>query len=174
MAKWSLDKAHSELEFRVKHMMISNVKGLFEDFDVEVTGNPDDISSLHVDVSIGVDSITTKNEQRDQHLRSEDFFHGEKHPKITFKSTHIAAAGKDKFHITGDLTIKGITKSIVVDVENGGTAQDPWGNKKIGFTVSGKLKREDFGLTWNTALETGGVMVSSEVKFEGDIQFALS
>lgn len=174
MATWSLDKAHSEIEFRIKHMMISTVKGLFDDFDVQVQGDPADLSSLHVEVSIAVDSISTKNEQRDQHLRSADFFDTATFPKITFSSTHITATGSDDYTLQGTLNIKGETKKIKLAVENGGVAVDPWGNKKAGFTVKGEIKREDFGLTWNTVLETGGVMVSSDVKFEANIQFILT
>jgi len=174
MATWSLDKAHSELEFRIKHMMISTVKGLFDDFEVHVQGDPADLSSLHVEVSIAVNSINTKNEQRDQHLRSEDFFNVGAFPKITFTSTQLTAKGGDGYTLEGELSIKGQTKAIKLNLENGGVAVDPWGNKKAGFTVKGEIKREDFGLTWNTVLETGGVMVSSDVKFEANIQFILT
>ncbi|MEJ5056112.1 YceI family protein [Sphingobacterium sp. MYb382] len=174
MATWSLDKAHSELEFRIKHMMISTVKGLFDDFDVHVQGDPADLASLHVEVSIAVNSINTKNEQRDQHLRSEDFFNVGAFPKITFTSTQLTAKGGDDYTLEGELSIKGQTKAVKLNLENGGVAVDPWGNKKAGFTVKGEIKREDFGLTWNTVLETGGVMVSSDVKFEANIQFILT
>lgn len=174
MATWSLDKAHSELEFRIKHMMISTVKGLFDDFDVHVQGDPADLASLQVEVSIAVNSINTKNEQRDQHLRSEDFFNVGAFPKITFTSTQLTAKGSDDYTLEGELSIKGQTKAVKLNLENGGVAVDPWGNKKAGFTVKGEIKREDFGLTWNTVLETGGVMVSSDVKFEANIQFILT
>ncbi len=174
MEKWSLDKGHSVLEFRVKHMMISNVKGLFEDFDVEVTGDPKDLASIKINVSIAVDSITTKNEPRDQHLKSEDFFNSASYPKITFSSREIEDLGKQRYAIDGDLSIKGQHRPIRLEVYHGGSGIDPWGNKKIGFSVTGKIKREDFGLTWNTALEAGGVMVSSEVRFDAELQFVLA
>lgn len=174
MEKWSLDKGHSVLEFRVKHMMISNVKGFFEDFDVQVTGDPKDLASIKINVSIAVDSISTKNEPRDQHLKSADFFNSASFPKITFSSTAIEDLGKQKYALDGELNIKGQVKPVRLEVYNGGSGVDPWGHKKIGFSVSGKIQREDFGLTWNTALEAGGVMVSSDVRFEAELQFVLA
>ncbi|MBE8715259.1 YceI family protein [Sphingobacterium hungaricum] len=174
MATFNLDKAHSELEFKVRHMMISSVKGLFGDFDIELTSDSEKLSGAQIDVTIQTASINTKNEQRDQHLKSADFFDVAGFPEITFKSTSIDEKSDTDFVVKGDLTIKGITKPIEFDVECGGAGKDPWGNIKVGYTINGKLNREDFGLTWNAALETGGVMVSNEVKFSGEIQFAKS
>ena len=174
MANWQLDPAHSELEFKVRHMMISTVKGQFKSFEVNVENASDDLTQAQVEVKIEVDSIDTKNDQRDQHLKSSDFFDSANNQFITFKSTSVAKEDDDEYKVTGDLTIKGITKSITVDVEFGGVAKDPWGNDKVGYTVSGKINRTDFDLTWNAALETGGVMVSEEVKFSADLQFVKS
>lgn len=174
MANWQLDPAHSELEFKVRHMMISTVKGQFKSFEVKVENESDDLTGATVEVKIEVDSIDTKNEQRDQHLRSSDFFDASNNQYILFKSTSIVKEDDEEYKIKGDLTIKGITKSVSFDVEFGGVAKDPWGNDKIGYTVSGKLNRNDFDLTWNAALETGGVMVSEEVKFSADLQFIKS
>ena len=174
MANWQLDSAHSELEFKVRHMMISTVKGQFKSFEVLVENASDDITQAQVEVKIDVDSIDTKNEQRDQHLKSSDFFDESNNPSILFKSTSIDKEDDENYNVTGDLTIKGITKSIKLNVEFGGVAKDPWGNDKVGYTVTGKINRTDFGLTWNAALETGGVMVSEEVKFSADIQFVKS
>ncbi|AIM37531.1 hypothetical protein KO02_13150 [Sphingobacterium sp. ML3W] len=173
MTNWSLDKAHSEIEFKVKHMMITNVKGQFQDFDLTVVSESNDLENAKIDLTIQTASITTKNEQRDEHLKSADFFDVATNPTITFHATSSKKDGDD-IKLTGDLTIKGITKSITVDVEFGGVAKDPWGNEKVGYTATGKINRQDFGLTWNAALETGGLMVSDEVKFQADFQFILS
>ncbi|MFD2968952.1 YceI family protein [Sphingobacterium bambusae] len=174
MATWNLDKAHSELEFKVKHMMISNVKGQFQDFNVTVDTDSADLSDAQVTVEIKTNSITTKNEPRDQHLKSDEFFNSSTYPDITFTSKEITKVDDDEFTLHGDLTIKGVTKPAVFTAEFGGLAKDPWGNKKAGYTVSGKINRQDFGLTWNAALETGGVMVSEEVRFHADVQFVLA
>ncbi len=174
MATWNLDKAHSELEFKVKHMMISNVKGQFQDFNVTVDTQSADLADAQVTVEIKTNSITTKNEPRDQHLKSDEFFNSSTYPDITFTSKEITKVDDDEFTLHGDLTIKGVTKPAVFTAEFGGLAKDPWGNKKAGYTVSGKINRQDFGLTWNAALETGGVMVSEEVRFHADVQFVLA
>ncbi|MGJ1430430.1 YceI family protein [Sphingobacterium spiritivorum] len=171
---WNLDSAHSELEFKVKHMMISNVKGLFQDFEIQLEGNGEDLSAATIKAAIKTDSINTKNEQRDQHLKSGDFFDAANYPEIKFVSTSIVKKSEDEFAVTGDLTIKDVTKPVTLDVDFGGVAVDPWGNSKVGYTFSGKINRSDYGLTWNAALETGGVMVSEEVKISGDIQFSKS
>lgn len=174
MANWNLDKAHSELEFKVRHMMISSVKGLFEDFDVTLNSETEHLEESTVEVVIQAASINTKNEQRDQHLKSADFFDVDNFPQITFKSTGVITKSVDEFLLQGDLTIKGTTRPIELSVELGGLAKDPWGNTKVGYNVSGKINREDFGLTWNAVLETGGVMVSEDVKFTAEVQFVKS
>lgn len=167
--KWSLDPAHSEVSFKVKHMMITNVTGLLQDYTVEVDARDEGFSHADVTFVGKLRSITTGNEQRDEHLRSGDFFDVENNSDVVFKSTSYTRNG-DEITLEGDLTIKGVTRPVVLDVEFGGVQKDPWGNMKAGFTVTGKLNRKDFGLNWNTALETGGVLVGDEVKINCEIQ----
>lgn len=167
--KWSLDPTHSELTFKVKHLMISNVKGEFKKFSAEVDG--DDFTKSPISVTIDTTSISTNEEQRDGHLKSADFFDVEKYPTISFKSTSLHQVDDDDYTLKGILTIKGISKEVELDVEFGGVNKDPWGNQKAGFAVSGKINRKDFGLNWNAALETGGVLVSEEVKISAEVQF---
>lgn len=162
---WKLDPTHSELTFKVKHMMISNVKGEFTSFEAEITTEDDTFSKAKVSASIKTDSVFTNNTDRDTHLKSADFFNAEKYPAITFEAE--AWTGD----VTGNLTIKGVTKPVTLNVDFGGIGQDPWGNTKAGFSFEGKIKRSDFGLNWNAALEAGGVLVSDEVKIAGDLQF---
>ena len=166
--KFIADPSHSEIEFKVKHLMISTVKGKFEKFDVVAEG--DDIFSSTITATIDTASINTNSTDRDNHLRSADFFESEKYPQMIFKSKSFTKKGGDEYTLTGDLTIKDITKEVVVDVEYGGTMTDPWGNVKHGFSLDTKFNRKDFGLNWNAALEAGGVMVSDEVKVHGEIQ----
>ena len=173
MSNWILDKDHSEIEFRVKHMMISNIKGQFQEFDITLNVPNNDLTNASAEAVINTASVDTKNSQRDDHLRSGDFFDSEKFPKITFKSTKFEKVDDEDYKLTGDLTIQDTTKSIVLNVEYGGIAADPWGNQKAGFSFNGKIKRSEFGLTWNAALETGGVMVSDEVRINGEIQFVV-
>lgn len=167
--KWFLDPAHSELTFKVKHMMIANVKGEFKNFTVEVDG--DDILKSTLNVSVDASSINTNNTDRDNHLKSADFFDVENHKELTFKSTSFKKKDDDEYELKGILTIKGISKEVALEVEFGGINKDPWGNEKAGFSVEGKINRKDWGLSWNAALETGGVLVSEEVKIAGEIQF---
>ncbi|MBL1232559.1 MAG: polyisoprenoid-binding protein [Flavobacteriales bacterium] len=167
--KWVLDPTHSELIFKVKHMMITNVKGEFKDFSIEVDG--EDIFKSNVNVTINTLSIDTNNEDRDNHLKSADFFDAENHKKLTFKSTSFTQEDDDEYELKGILTIKGISKEVKLDVEFGGVSKDPWGNEKAGLSISGKINRKDWGLNWNAALETGGVLVSEDVKISGEIQF---
>jgi len=164
--KWELDAAHSEIEFKVKHMMITNVKGNFDNFKIDVDTEGEGFENALAKVTIDTASINTRNEQRDAHLKSADFFDVEKYPAITFDATSL-----ENDQIKGDLTIRDVTRPVVFDLEFAGLQKDPWGNTKAGFIVEGKIKRSDFGLNWNAALETGGVMVSDEVKFSADIQF---
>lgn len=167
--KWILDAAHSELAFKVKHMMITNVKGGFNNFSVQVDG--DDIFKSTIHVSVDAASINTNNADRDAHLKSADFFDAEQHKEITFQSTSFRPTDEDEFELSGILTIKGVSKEITLDVEFGGINKDPWGNQKAGFSIEGKINRKDWGLNWNAALEAGGVLVSEEVKISGEIQF---
>lgn len=163
--KWNLDTTHSEITFKVRHMMISNVKGAFNTFTAEVEAEDDTFKNAKVTATIQTDSIDTNNADRDTHLKSADFFNVEQNPTITFESDSLAD------DVTGHLTINGVTKPVQLEVEFGGINQDPWGNTKAGFTFEGKIKRSDFGLNWNAALETGGVLVSDEVKISGELQF---
>ncbi|SFS30719.1 YceI family protein [Sphingobacterium wenxiniae] len=175
MATWNLDNAHSEIEFKVKHMMISTVKGQFQDFQVTVDSADTTLSDqTRILAEIKVESIDTKNKDRDAHLKNEDFFNTTVFPNITFQATAIENKGDGEYQITGDLTIKDVTRSVAFDVEFGGLAKDPWGNQKAGYTVTGKINRNDFGLTYNAVLETGGVMLSDEVKFQADLQFVIA
>jgi polyisoprenoid-binding protein YceI len=168
--KWTIDPAHSEVTFRVKHMMVSNVSGNFESFDGTFETEGDDFKNAKITFTADVNSISTRNADRDAHLKSADFFDAEQFPKISFTATDSSKVGEDEFTLTGDLTIRGVTKPVTLKGEFGGIGQDPWGNTKAGFTVSGKFNRKDFGLTWNAALETGGVLVSDEVKVNAEIQ----
>ena len=168
-AKWVLDPIHSELNFKVKHLMISNVKGEFKSFTAEIDNN--DFENGSVKVNIETSSIFTNNTDRDNHLKSVDFFDVENHPAMNFESTNFVKVADDEFKLKGLLTIKGVSKEVFLDVEFGGTNKDPWGNVKAGFSFSGKINRKDWGLNWNAALETGGVLVSDEVKIGGEVQF---
>lgn len=167
--KWVIDPTHSELTFKVKHMMIANVKGEFKNFTVDVDG--EDIAESGLYVKIDAASIDTNSEQRDAHLRSADFFDVENHEELTFKSTSFRQKGGDDYELKGLLTIKGISREVSLEVEFGGINKDPWGNEKAGFSIRGKINRKDWGLNWNAVLETGGVLVSDEVKITGEIQF---
>ncbi len=167
--KWVLDPTHSELLFKVRHMMISNVKGEFKSFNATING--EDFSTAQVSVNIDVASIFTNNEDRDNHLKSADFFDAENNGTITFVSSAFTPKSEDEYTLIGALTVKGVSKEITLDVAFGGINKDPWGNEKAGFSVSGKINRADFGLTWNAALETGGVLVSEEVKINAEVQF---
>ncbi|MBP3942822.1 YceI family protein [Sphingobacteriaceae bacterium WQ 2009] len=169
---WNLDPAHSEIMFKVKHMMITNVKGSFDNFSITVNNSGDDFVGAQVDLSIETASINTRNEQRDTHLKSADFFDVEQYPAIKFHASKLEKVAGSDYSLTGDLTIRDVTKPVTLSVEFGGIQKDPWGNLKAGFTVEGKIKRTDYGLSWNAALETGGVMVSDEVKLSAEIQFA--
>lgn len=163
--KWNLDPAHSEITFKVRHMMISNVKGEFTDFNVNLESEDDTFKNVTATAEIKTDSINTKNADRDAHLKGEDFFNAAQNPVITFKTNSL------NDDINGEITINGVTKPIELDVDFGGINVDPWGNTKAGFSFDGKIKRSDFGLNWNAALEAGGVMVSDEVKIAGELQF---
>jgi polyisoprenoid-binding protein YceI len=168
--KWTIDPAHSEVTFRVKHMMVSNVSGNFESFDGSFETEGDDFKNAKITFTADVNSISTRSADRDTHLKSADFFDAEQFPKISFTATDSSKVGEDEFTLTGDLTIRDVTKPVTLKGEFGGIGQDPWGNTKAGFTLDGKFNRKDFGLTWNAALETGGVLVSDEVKVHAEIQ----
>lgn len=168
--KWNLDPAHSEIGFKVKHMMITNVSGSFESVTASAETEGVDFSTAKINFSADVNSITTGSVDRDNHLKSADFFDAEKYPKVTFVSSQIEKKDEENLVLHGRMTIKDVTKPVQFNVELGGIGKDPWGNEKAGFTISGKINRADFGLTWNAALETGGVLVSEEVKLSAEIQ----
>ena len=168
MKKWTIDPTHSEVGFKVKHMMFTNVKGLFNDYSAEIDFN-DDLKEANLQFEAKINSIFTNNTDRDNHLKSVDFFDAEQYPTLNFKSTKIEGNGSE-YEITGDLTIKGITKPVTLNAEFSGLMTDPWGNTKVGLNLDGKINRKDFGLTYNAALETGGVLVGEDVKLNAEIQ----
>jgi polyisoprenoid-binding protein YceI len=164
---WTLDPAHTTIEFSVRHMMITTVKGRFAEVSGSITVDAADPTSSRTEVTIDAASVDTRAEQRDAHLRTADFFDVEQHPVITFRSAGVDGAYSrpgDHFRVRGDLTIRGVTREVELDVEFEGTGRDPWGGERASFTARGVVDRRDFGLTWNQALETGGVLVSNEVK----------
>lgn len=169
---WNIDPAHSVAEFKVKHMMISNVKGHFPRVSGSLTLDESNLSNSRAEASIEAASIETRDAQRDAHLKSADFFHVEKFPTLTFKSTRVRLERAGELSVEGDLTIRGVTRPVVFSVE-GPTppAKDPWGNTRIAVSATTKINRSDFGLTWNAALETGGILVGDEVTITLDVQF---
>lgn len=170
--KWALDPSHSEINFKVKHMMIANVSGSFTKFNVNASTNGDDFTTAKINFTADANSINTNSEQRDGHLKSPDFFDAEKFPQLKFESTSLTKKSDDEFALHGNLTIKDVTKPVSLNVNFGGIGKDPYGNTKAGFTIDGKINRKDFGLTWNAALETGGMLVGEELKIQSEIQLA--
>ncbi|CAN5133756.1 YceI family protein [soil metagenome] len=166
---WKLDPSHTSIEFSAKHMMLTTVKGRFGELEGTIDINGTTPDSAMVKATMKAASLDTRNEQRDGHLRSADFLDVENFPEVTFTSTKIAGL-KDRFTITGDLTIRGTTKSVTLDVTYEGTGIDPWGGERLGFSASTKIDRREFGLTWSQALETGGVLVSNEIKIHIEAQ----
>lgn len=169
--KWVLDPMHSEVQFKVKHLVISTVTGSFKTFEGSLETENDDFTDAKVEFSLNVDSIDTNQSQRDEHLKGADFFDAASHPKISFKSTSFTKDGDD-YQLKGDLTIKGVTKPVTLDVEHGGVATDFYGNNKAGFDVTGKINRKEFGLTWDGITEAGSVVVGEDIKLIASIQFA--
>jgi len=170
-ATWNIDPEHTNVGFKVKHLMVSNVKGVFEKFTGTVDLNEKDITRSKVDVSIETKSINTSVVKRDEHLRSADFFDVAKYPAMTFTSKKVAKAGKGKLKVTGDLNLHGVTKEVVLDVEGpSAESKDPWGNIRKGASASTKINRKDFGLNWNKALETGGFVVGDDVLISLEIE----
>jgi polyisoprenoid-binding protein YceI len=169
---WNIDPVHSVAEFKVKHMMISNVKGQFTAVSGVLTLDPADPANSHLEASIEAASINTRDAQRDAHLKSADFFDVEKFPTLSFKTTRITRTGDGEFSAEGNLTIHGVTRKVVFAVE-GPTpaAKDPWGNTRLGLSATARINRKDFGLTWNAALEAGGILVGEDVALTLDVQF---
>jgi polyisoprenoid-binding protein YceI len=168
--KWDLDPAHSEIGFKVKHLMITNVKGLFKEFNTSVETTGEDFSSAKINFKMNPSSVDTGDVNRDGHLKSPDFFDVEHYKEIAFVGDKLEKIDSDTFKLYGDLSIKGITKRIGLDVEFGGVMNDPWGNHKAGFTINGKINRKEWGLNWNAGLETGGVLVSDDVRINCEVQ----
>ncbi|MEY3248537.1 MAG: hypothetical protein RL742_580 [Bacteroidota bacterium] len=166
---WVLDPTHSEVTFKVKHLMISNVKGEFRKVSAEING--DDFTTASIRATIDAASVFTNEDNRDNHLRGADFFDAENFPELVFEGTAFTKIDEENYTLTGNLTIKGISNEVRLDVEFGGIGKDPWGNEKAGFSVQGKINRKDWGLNWNAALEAGGVLVSDEVRVQAELQF---
>ena len=161
---WNVDPSHSSVEFAVKHMVISSTKGQFGNYEVEAEVDETNLANSSATVRIDASSINTRDEKRDAHLRSEDFFNVDQYPDIVFVSKRLEPRGGDDYKIVGDLTIRGVTREVALDGEVSGPVKDPWGNQRLGLSAKGKVNRKEFGLTWNAALETGGVLVGDDVK----------
>jgi len=167
--KWSIDPTHTEIGFKVKHMMFTNVSGKFVSYDATITTEDDNFENANIEFSADINSINTNNADRDNHLKSGDFFDAENYPKLTFKSTSLTKNGDD-YELTGDLTLKGVTKSVTLPAEISGLMKDPWGNTKVGINIDGKINRKDWGLNYNAALEAGGVLISEDVRLNIELQ----
>jgi polyisoprenoid-binding protein YceI len=170
--KWAVDPMHSEVQFKVKHLVISTVTGFFKSFEGTLETVNDDFEDAEISFAINIDSIDTKLSQRDEHLKGAEFFDAAQHPQITFKSTSFKKTGDDEYELTGDLTVKGITKQVTLSAEYGGSTDDFYGNTKAGFEVTGKINRKDFGLTWDGITEAGSVVVGEDIKLLINLQLA--
>ena len=172
VTKWVIDPMHSEVQFKVKHLVISTVTGFFKSFEGSLESENDDFEDAEIDFSLDIDSIDTNQSQRDEHLKSPDFFDAAQHPKISFKSTSFKKTGDDEYKLAGDLTIKGITKPVILNAEYGGSTNDFYGNTKAGFEVTGKINRKDFGLVYDGVTEAGSVVLGEDIKLLINVQFA--
>lgn len=170
-ANWALDKAHSKIRFSAKHMVITEVDGQFDDFNIDAFSEKEDLSDAEVEVRISTKSVNTQVADRDNHLRSADFFDAENFPYITFVGKSFTKISDEKYKLTGDLTIKDVTKPVELDVNYGGKIKDPWGNTRIGLNVKGSLDRFDYNLKWNALIETGGAVVGKTINFNCDVEF---
>jgi polyisoprenoid-binding protein YceI len=168
--KWSVDTTHSEVQFKVKHLVISTVTGSFKKFSGEVFSESDDFNNAEVNFTIDVNSIDTNQADRDGHLKSEDFFAAAQYPSITFSKGVLKKSSGDNYKLLGNLTIRETTAVVELDVEFGGTTKDPWGNTKAGFELNGKINRKDFGLSWSALTEAGGMVVAEEVKLHMNVE----
>ncbi|MDF2628356.1 MAG: YceI family protein [Symbiobacteriaceae bacterium] len=164
-AKWVLDPSHTTAEFSVRHMMFTTVKGYFTKLEGQIVADVADLTTAEISGTIDAASVDTRDAQRDGHLRSADFFDAENHPKLTFQSYRIEKTGENEYELVGDLTIRGVTKSVIWSLTFDGQGKNPWGMEVAGFTAETKINRKEFGLTWNAALEAGGWLVGDEVKF---------
>lgn len=167
---WKVDKAHTKVGFSVSHLVITDVEGYFKDYDAQITASGDDFTKANINFTVNTNSIFTDNNDRDNHLRSDDFFNSEKYPQMTFKGKSIKKVGSDKYKLVGDFSIRDVTKQITLDVKYNGIIKDPWGNTKAGFKVTGQINRFDFNLKWNKAIETGSLVVGKEVKLIIDLE----
>lgn len=170
--KWVIDPSHSEIQFKVKHLVISTVTGQFNTFEGSVEAESEDFQDAQIAFDADVNSISTNNEQRDGHLKSDDFFNAEAYPKLTFKSTEFKKINEEKYHLKGHLTIRDVTKEIVLDASYGGVMVDPWGNTKAGFELNGVINRKEFGLKWNALTEAGGAVVAEDVRLHVNVEIA--
>ncbi|GGJ09188.1 polyisoprenoid-binding protein [Alicyclobacillus cellulosilyticus] len=168
--KWALDLAHSNIDFSIKHMMFARVNGSFKKFDANIEADPEDLTTATIEFTVDASSIDTRNEDRDNHLRSADFFDVEKYPAITFKATKITRKSPGEYEVTGDLTIRDVTRQETFIVTYEGSGKDPWGNERAGFSARGTISRSEYGLKWNAVLETGGVLVGDDVQISVVIQ----
>ncbi|TBX69516.1 polyisoprenoid-binding protein [Flavobacterium silvisoli] len=168
--KWAIDPTHSEIGFKVKHMMFTNVSGKFETYDASITTEDDDFTKSVISFSADIASINTNNTDRDNHLKSADFFDAENYPKLSFTSSSFTKIDDENYELIGELSMHGATKTVKLATEFSGLMKDPWGNTKVGLNISGKINRKDWGLNWNSALETGGVLVSEEVRLTIEVQ----
>jgi polyisoprenoid-binding protein YceI len=169
-SKWAIDPSHSEISFKVKHLVVTTLTGKFETFEGSLENTNEDFSDAKISFTADVASLNTGNADRDGHLKSDDFFNAEAFPKVTFTSTGFTKTGSDEYKLTGNITLRDVTKPIELTVEYGGTATDPWGNVKAGFEINGKIKRKEFGLKWDALTEAGGAVVSDEVKLHLNVQ----
>ncbi len=170
MATYKIDSTHSDVMFKVKHLMISTATGVFKKFDGTLQIDEEDFVNAKVTFEADIDSVDTKNEQRDEHLKGEDFFSAEQFPKMTFTSTEIQKTGDNEYALTGDLTIRDVTKPVELKVEYNGSTKDPWGYERMGFEVSGKINRKDYGLKWSAVTEAGGLVVADDVKLAMNVE----
>lgn len=171
ITKWTIDPSHSEIQFKVRHLMVSYVTGHFKDFQATVETDGDDFTTARVKFSANVNSISTNNEQRDAHLKKNDFFDAENFPELTFQSSKLEKISEEEYKVYGTLTMRGVSKEIALDAEYGGIMIDPWGNSRTGFSITGKINRKDFGVSFGMVTETGGVVVGDEVKLIANAEF---
>lgn len=168
---WNIDPTHSEVQFKVKHLVISTVTGSFGSYDGQIETENNNFENAKATFSTDIDSITTNNEDRDQHLKSDDFFNAEEYPQLKFESSNFKKLGDGQYKVTGDMTIRGVTKEVELDVVHGGTVGDQYGQTKAGFDVTGSINRKEFGLTWDAVTEAGNVVVGDKIKLQLNVQF---
>ena len=168
---WNIDPTHSEVQFKAKHLVISTVTGSFSSFDGQIEAEGDNFENAQASFTADIDSITTNNEDRDQHLKSDDFFNAEEHPQLKFESTAVEKTGDQQYKVTGDMTIRDVTNKVELDVVHGGTVSDQYGQTKAGFEVAGTINRKEFGLTWDAVTEAGNVVVGDQINLQLNVQF---